>query len=152
MAVTHDVLTDNAKAGRAGRSKANLPTNSAAMCCASAALPPFPNSSTLLPCWNASTRISLTLAMSITTSALRSNRSFTVIEARIDSTTRASKSQVGIVYAPPCIIFRPTILATRMVWMDNLIMAGFGPSSNCLGQVDRSSSVRVRNLREFQYQ
>ena len=33
---------DNAKAGKAFRSIFNLHTNSAAICCASAALPPFP--------------------------------------------------------------------------------------------------------------
>src|SRR5581483_5558511 len=40
-------------AGSARRSRANFPTSSAARCCASAALPPFPNMSTCPPAANA---------------------------------------------------------------------------------------------------
>ena len=43
------VSVDNAMAASPARSFMNRPTSSAAACCASAALPPLPNSSTLLP-------------------------------------------------------------------------------------------------------
>src|SRR6266536_693058 len=49
MAVRTEVSVVSAMAGRGSRSLLNLPTSSAAKCCASAALPPFPTSSTLLP-------------------------------------------------------------------------------------------------------
>ena len=49
MLVRTDVSVVSAIAGRGGRSMRNRFTNSPAMCWASAALPPFPKSRTLLP-------------------------------------------------------------------------------------------------------
>src|SRR4051812_43734854 len=48
MAVRLDTLSDRASAGRAARSSRNRPTNSPAMCSASAALPPLPTIRILL--------------------------------------------------------------------------------------------------------
>src|SRR5215207_702796 len=49
MAVTADALSESERAGSARRSSMKRPTSSAAMCVASAALPPLPKRSTLPP-------------------------------------------------------------------------------------------------------
>src|ERR1051325_117486 len=54
MLVIAEVSVVNASAGRGGRSMRKRLTNSAAMCCASAALPPLPKIISLLPRRNAS--------------------------------------------------------------------------------------------------
>src|SRR6266566_776746 len=100
MAVTHDVFTDKAKAGKAGRSNANRPTNSAAMCWASAALPPFPNRRALFPSWSALIRTSLTFATIDTRTELRTSSCFVAIEASTSLITRGSKSLVVFINAP----------------------------------------------------
>src|SRR6266550_1273836 len=84
MAVTQELFTDKAKAGKAGRSNAKRPTSSAAICCASAALPPLPNSKTLSPCRN----------------ALTSSSCFVVIDASINSVTRGMKSFACFMHPP----------------------------------------------------
>src|ERR1700674_2992360 len=94
MDVTHEVFTDRASAGRAGRSNAKRPTSSAAICCASAALPPLPNRSALFPCLSALTKISQTFATVNKTSELRSMPCFVAIDASINSRTRCSNSLV----------------------------------------------------------
>src|SRR6185503_4603770 len=57
MAVNAEVSVVKAMPGSAFLSFSNRPLSSAAMCCASAALPPFPASSTLLPLFNAAQTI-----------------------------------------------------------------------------------------------
>src|SRR5258706_8646153 len=111
MAVTHELFTDKANAGKAGRSNAKRPTSSAAMCCASAALPPFPNKRALFPCLSAFTRTSLTFATVNTTSVLRSRLCFVAIDASISSLTRGSKSFVCFIHPPQT----PTPLSLSLV-------------------------------------
>jgi len=63
MLVSTDVSVVRAMAGRGGRSMRKRFTNSPAMCWASAALPPFPKSRTLLPFLRASVIESTTRAI-----------------------------------------------------------------------------------------
>jgi len=62
MLVSTDVSVVSATAGSGGRSIRKRFTNSPAMCCASAALPPFPNRRILLPFLRASVITSTTRA------------------------------------------------------------------------------------------
>src|SRR6266705_230150 len=100
MAVTHEVFTDKVNAGKAGRSNAKRPTNSAAMCWASAALPPFPNRRALFPCCRALIRTSLTFATTDTRAELCSRSCFVAIEASISLITRGSKSLACFIHPP----------------------------------------------------
>jgi len=100
MAVTQELFTDKAKAGKAGRSNAKRPTSSAAICCASAALPPLPNSKTLSPCRNALTSSSDTFAIVERVSLLRNSSCFVVIDASINSVTRGMKSFACFMHPP----------------------------------------------------
>src|ERR1700722_15693303 len=100
MAVTQELFTERANAGKAGRSKAKRPTSSAAICCASAALPPFPNRITLFPCCNDATKISLTLPIVATSSELPSMVCFVARETLINSVTRWPNSPVSFIPPP----------------------------------------------------
>src|SRR5215472_6586784 len=107
MAVTHDVFTDNAKAGKAGRSNAKRPTNSAAICCASAALPPLPKSSSLFPLLMAASDTSLTRAIDEISTVSPSSLCLTAIDPSIDFAALCSKSAVWFMYlrdlGPGCV-------------------------------------------------
>jgi hypothetical protein len=91
LEVTQELFSDKANAGKGGRSKAKRPTSSAAMRCASAALPPLPNNKALFPCLSASTRSSLTFSTVNRTSVLRSRVCFVAIDASINLLMRCWK-------------------------------------------------------------
>src|SRR5712672_2904537 len=99
MAVTQEPFTDKAKAGRAGRSNAKRPTNSAAICWASAALPPLPKIKSLFPRFSACTRMALTFAAVDISSLLLSMDCFVAIDASIKELTRRSKSVVSFIHS-----------------------------------------------------
>ncbi|SRR6266699_2320860 len=87
MAVMLEVFTDRAIEGREGRSKANRPTSSAAMCYASAALPPLPKRRILFPGVSALTKSSQAWARVVRTSII----SLIIIRAAIQEEDAVSR-------------------------------------------------------------
>src|SRR5450432_2356985 len=92
-----EVSTVRASAGRAGRSKANRPTSSAAMCWASAALPPLPKRRILFLALSEEMRRVATLAIADRACEFLSNDRFAAIDAAMVLLMRDSKSGTGFI-------------------------------------------------------
>ena len=107
IAVIHDVFTFSARAGRAGRSNANRPTNSR-QCAVRPRRCRRYRTKPACCLFGASTKSSLIFATTDRTSALLRRSFFTAIDAWIERLTRFSKSSILVIQSPPRRRFRMT--------------------------------------------